>query len=208
MLKHWQEIFSNLVLVDLETTGLDKTKDRVIEVAAVVVRGNKVVEKYQTLVDPGFEISDRISKFTGIKKSDLVGKPSFAEVAPELISVINRGGVFVAHNAPFDYGFLEEEFKRVDMPFASSSLCTVDLSRALYPGESSHNLDAIMKRFNIRIKNRHRALDDVMATWYFFQKVNDLFDDYALGLTYQRIFRPASAKRVAPVSQVQLGLLG
>ena len=206
-MERWKANLQNLVFVDVETTGLSTVKDRIIEIGIVKIKGNKVVDKYNQLIDPGFKISPEITRITGITNRQLKKAIPFKDAAQDVLKFINSG-VFVAHNAPFDYAFMENEFGRVDMPFAAPRLCTVELSRALFPGEQSHSLDAISSRFNIKISNRHRAYDDAMATWFFFQKAKDMFDDYALKLVFDRVYQPSPSRRVAKLSTAQLSLLG
>jgi len=98
------------VIVDVETTGLSPIHNRVIEVCAVRVRAGVVGERFQTLIDPGTSISPDIVRLTGISRTMLDGSPGFADVAPALAQFLGTDPL-VAHNAPFDYGFLREEFR-------------------------------------------------------------------------------------------------
>lgn len=123
---------SSLVFVDLETTGANPAHDRIIEVGIVKVSGGRLDYEWSTLVDPGASIPPMIQGFTGITNDMVRGAPSFADIADEVFSRI-EGSLFVAHNARFDYGFLKNEFKRLERAFQPRVLCTVKLSRALYP---------------------------------------------------------------------------
>ena len=97
--------------------------------------------------------------------------PQFSEIAEELKKRLS-GKLLVAHNARFDYGFLKSEFRRENIDFNEKSLCTVKLSRALYPDYKRHNLDEIIKRHSLDVENRHRALADAQLIQKFFKKVS------------------------------------
>jgi DNA polymerase-3 subunit epsilon len=148
--------------VDLETTGGNALRDRVMEAGIVLMSGGRVVEEYSTLVNPGVRIPYAIQQFTGITEAMVADAPSFAEVSEEILRRL-EGRLFVAHNARFDYGFLRGEFRRLGRRFRAPVLCTVRLSRALTPGERGHNLDAVMARYGIECTARHRALGDAQV---------------------------------------------
>ncbi|MCZ7653162.1 MAG: exonuclease domain-containing protein [Rhodocyclaceae bacterium] len=109
-----------------------------------------------------------IQGFTGISNEMVRGAPRFADLADEVFARI-EGGLFVAHNARFDYGFLKNEFKRLGREFQPRVLCTVKLSRALYPEHHRHGLDALIVRHNLACDARHRALGDARVLWEFVQ---------------------------------------
>jgi DNA polymerase-3 subunit epsilon len=157
-----------LAIVDIETTGLTARYNRVIEVAVLKVRDGELIETYSTLVDPEIPISSFIEELTGITDRELRYAPTFGAVRRELFGLLD-GALFVAHNATFDYGFLREEFRRVEMDFSAGCLCTMRLSRRLFPDHRRHSLDAIMGRFGLTCADRHRALGDAMVVWDFMK---------------------------------------
>lgn len=157
-----------LVFVDIETNGLNHIKGRVIEVAAIRVEGGQIVDTYQQLINPGASLPQFITNLTGITENDLADKPLFAAVANELHEFLD-GAVFVAHNVRFDYSFLKQEFKRIGKTFCPRQLCTVRLSRALYPEQKSHKLQHLIDRHGLQVSARHRAYDDAHALWQFLQ---------------------------------------
>jgi DNA polymerase-3 subunit epsilon len=157
-----------LVFVDVETTGMSYNRGRVIEVAAIRVENNQDVDSLSSLVDPGMNLPPFIPGLTGITGSDLAGAPSFYDIAPELHSIMENA-VFVAHNVRFDYGFLKHEFRRAGREFNPKQLCTVRLSRALYPAVRGHKLQDLIDRCAIEVSSRHRAYDDALAMWRFIQ---------------------------------------
>jgi DNA polymerase-3 subunit epsilon len=159
---------SPIVFVDLETTGANPATDRVIEVGIVKVAAGAVEYQWETLVDPGVPIPPLIQGFTGISDGMVRGAPTFAALAEEIAGRIGDS-LFVAHNARFDLGFLKNEFRRIGGQFAPRVLCTVKLSRALYPQHHRHGLDAIMARHGLACDARHRALGDARVLWDFVQ---------------------------------------
>jgi DNA polymerase-3 subunit epsilon len=157
-----------LAIVDVETTGAHPAWDRVTEIAVVEVEGGKVASEWSTLVNPGTRIPPAIQALTGITDDMVAGAPAFGELAHGLYERL-EGRVFVAHNARFDYGFLRHEFERAGLRFRARTLCTVKLSRRLYPGEARHNLDSLIQRHALRCDARHRALGDARAVWQFLR---------------------------------------
>ena len=153
-----------LVFLDLETTGINAVHDRITEIGLIEVeRGGRATE-WSTLVNPGVRIPPAIQSITGITDDMVALAPAFPEIAPSLLARL-EGKLLIAHNARFDYGFLRNEFRRAGHRYASRVLCTVKLSRKLYPHEARHNLDALMARHGITCASRHRALGDARAIW-------------------------------------------
>lgn len=148
------------VVLDLETTGGNAVHDRITEVAAVRIENGTVVERWSTLVNPHTHIPPFIQSLTGITDAMVANAPDFAEVAPRLMALLD-GAVFVAHNVRFDHGFVLNEMTRLNLPFRVKTLCTVRLSRRLYPQHKGHGLDALMKRHGLHTQARHRAMGDV-----------------------------------------------
>ena len=161
-----------LAIVDLETTGGRPARDRVTEIAVVEIDSGEMVSEWSTLVNPGTSIPPWIQALTGITNDMVAGAPVFEELAPGLFERL-AGRVFVAHNARFDYGFLRHAFERAGLDFQARTLCTVKLSRRLYPGYARHNLDSLIDRhrlkFDLHGAARHRALGDARAVWQFLR---------------------------------------
>jgi DNA polymerase-3 subunit epsilon len=157
-----------LAIVDLETTGAHPAHDRVTEIAVIEVDGGEVAGEWSTLVNPGTSIPPGIQALTGITNDMVADAPSFGTLAAQLHERL-EGRVLVAHNARFDYGFLKQEFERAGLPYRARTLCTVKLSRRLYPGAGRHNLDSVMQRHGIQCKARHRAMGDADAVWQFLR---------------------------------------
>jgi len=150
------------VMLDLETTGGSPVADRIIEIAAVRVEEGREVARWSTLVNPGRWVSPFITSLTGIDHAMVHDAPRFEAVAPRLLELLD-GAVLVAHNVRFDHGFLKNEFQRMEIDLRVRLMCTVRLSRKLYPQHEGHGLDAIVRRHGLHNAARHRAMGDVDA---------------------------------------------
>ena len=160
-----------LAFIDLETTGATATADRVTEIGIVEVDADGAVREWQQLVNPGTRISPFIEQLTGISNDMVADAPPFESIATETLRRLD-GRLFVAHNARFDYGFLKNEFKRLGISFRSPVLCTVKLSRLLYPEHHRHNLDSLIERHGLQVDGRHRALADARLIHQFWAKIH------------------------------------
>ncbi|CAN5190811.1 exonuclease domain-containing protein [soil metagenome] len=164
-------------VIDVETTGGGINGNRLTEVCIVLLRGNIVVEKYTTLINPEKHIPLQITALTGINNEMVSNAPKFYEVAKK-IEEITRNAVFVAHNVNFDYNVLRNEFRDLGFEYNRKKLCTVRLSRKLIPGLFSYSLGRLCDSINIPIVNRHRAEGDTDATVILFQRLLSLDEEY------------------------------
>ncbi len=158
---------TTFAFLDIETTGGNSSHDRITEVGIRFWRAGETVGEWQTLLNPGTRISPFIEQLTGISNDMVSGAPRFEAVA-DILEEKLRGTVFVAHNARFDYGFIKSEFRRLGRLFSARVLCTVKLSRRLYPEFRRHNMDALIERHGLEQVQRHRAMGDVSAMLAFF----------------------------------------
>lgn len=152
-------------VVDVETTGGGvEYGHRITDVAVVEVRGGRIVDEYQTLVNPGRRIPPGITALTGITDAMVSVAPYFEDVAEQILSRL-QGRVFVAHNAAFDWGFVSGELVRTlgDAPDLVR-MCTVRMVRRLVPALRHRNLDVVSRHFGVAIHQRHRAFGDALAT--------------------------------------------
>ncbi len=154
----------SLIFLDLETTGASASVDRITEIGLIEVEDGEYVREWSTLVNPQMEIPPFIEALTGISNDMVAGAPTFAAVSNELQERL-RGKLLVAHNARFDYGFLRAEFGRLDAAYSADVVCTVKLSRKLFPGHARHNLDTLLERHGVTCDERHRALGDARVLW-------------------------------------------
>ena len=178
------------VCVDLETTGGNALYSRIIEVGLVAVAPDGRAETFSSLVNPGCRIPSHIESFTGITNEAVVDAPSFEQIANEVMAWL-QGRLFVAHNARFDYGFLRAEFRRVGLRLQVPVLCTVKLSRRLFPGEHRHNLDAVIARHGLTCTARHRALGDAEVLVGFLAQVRERFAPDELAPVLDELLRLA-----------------
>lgn len=158
-----------MAFVDIETTGGYPGLHRIIDIAVIGVTGDRLDFEWQTLLAPGVHVPAGITALTGIDDDMLAEAPTFERIAAELRARL-AGRLFVAHNVRFDYGFIRREFARIGSAWHSPNLCTVRLSRALYPRMPKHNLDAVMEYHDITVENRHRAMPDAQVLWLLWRK--------------------------------------
>ncbi len=152
------------VVVDVETTGLDPVQDRITEIAMMKIRDGALQDEFSTLVNPLISIPSNITALTGIDDLMVQDAPTAREVVPFIVEFLGDA-VFVAHNAPFDWGFVQETVRRErGVQLSNPQLCTVKLSRRLLPTLPSKSLDPVTRALNIRIPDRHRASGDAYAT--------------------------------------------
>ena len=168
-----------LVFVDLETTGGNAARDRITEIGIVRLAADGSVEEWSSLVNPQCRIPAYIESFTGITNAMVEAAPRFAELAAEVRRRLS-GAVFVAHNARFDYSFLRSEFRRLETNFTAKVLCTVKLSRRLYPEHHRHNLDVIIERHGLDCAARHRALGDARVLLDFWSALRAAWPEATL----------------------------
>jgi DNA polymerase III subunit epsilon len=158
----------SLVFLDLETTGATASHDRITEIGLIEVDRGRLIGEWSTLVNPGVRIPPHIQILTGISNDMVARAPGFGDISDELYRRL-EGRLLVAHNARFDYGFLCNEFERAGKRYTSRVLCTVKLSRRLYPQHQRHNLDTLLTRHGLSCDARHRALGDARVLWQLAQ---------------------------------------
>ena len=155
---------SRAVLFDTETTGLEpQLGHRIIEVAALELENDiPTGQHFHALIHPDRDVPDDATRIHGVTLADLVGKPRFAEIAEELLAFFGDG-LLIAHNAPFDFAFIDAELARLGLPRLDSSrmIDTLALAKTRFPG-MPNSLDALCRRFMIDLKARttHNALLD------------------------------------------------
>jgi len=175
-------------VVDVETTGMYAEFNRVMDIGVVKIKKGKVIEEWETLINPQQVIPRYITSFTKISKSHVRNKKEFSHFAPK-VDVLLKESVFVAHNVYFDYWFLWFEMKRAGFSFNLPKLCTVMLGRKLTPGLASANLDSLADSYGIRIENRHRALPDAKAAADLLVRFIDVAKEKYKAKTYFDLYR-------------------
>jgi len=168
-----------LAFIDVESTGAHPVRDRITEIAILRVEDGVLVDRWESLVAPGIPIPPLIQQVTGITDEMVATAPDFDALADRVQSMLT-GCVFVAHNARFDFGFIKNAFARSGRDFDARVLCTVKLSRALFPEHHRHGLDALIERHGLHCGARHRAMGDTEALWQFVQMAARRFEPEVL----------------------------
>ncbi len=174
--------FSDLpiVVLDIETTGLNARREELLEIGAVKVVNGKVIEVFEKFVQPNRPIPYKIKELTGITDEMVNDAPQPVEVLKEFKD-FTSGAVLVAHNARFDLGFLQEKYKKyLGVDFKAPVVDTLSLSRALWPQFKSHRLDVVAKELGIIQQQHHRAGDDALTAWRILEKALDLCKERSL----------------------------
>jgi len=154
-------------IVDIETTGGQPSANAITEIAVYITDGKKILEHFETLVNPEIPIPVYIQSFTGISQSMVDNAPTFNQIAPSLLEILN-GKIFVAHNVNFDYSFIKNQFEIAGYQYNAPKLCTIRLSRKIIPDKASYALGNLCASVGISLENRHRAGGDAFATVKLF----------------------------------------
>ncbi len=157
-------------IVDIETTGNGIIGNKITEISIFKFNGEEIVDEYTTLVNPECEIPYFITGLTGIDNHTVRNAPTFREVAQH-VSDFTKEMIFVAHSVNFDYNVIKHEFKALGLSFVRKKLCTVRLSRRIFPGLRSYSLGKLCSSLDIPLKDRHRARGDAHATVLLFHKI-------------------------------------
>ena len=169
------------VVVDLETTGLQPNLDCIVEIAAVKVLDGVIVDEKTTLVHPGIFVPQETTDITGITTEMLRGQPVFEDVVDEYLRFLGSDGVFVAHNADFDFGFFNSHLRRMNRgELQNPSLCTFKLAKTVHPNLSKYGLGALAEVFGVELPQAHRAIHDARATAHLLIKFLKLLQDGGL----------------------------
>mgnify|MGYP003144910223 CR=1 FL=1 len=155
-------------ILDIETTGGKYNEEGITEIAIYKFDGLKVVDQFISLVNPEQPIQPFVVNLTGINNDMLRNAPKFYEVAKRIVE-ITKDCILVAHNAKFDYRILRTEFRRLGFEYERKSLCTVELSQKLIPGQPSYSLGKLVRSLGIPLSDRHRASGDAQATIKLFK---------------------------------------
>ena len=158
------------IIVDIETTWLSKDRHNITEIAAVLFDGKKILKKFQTLINPQTPIPGFITHLTGITNDMVKDAPTIDKALPDFFDFI-EDHILVAHNATFDYGFLNHNgIRHLHTPIENKILCTRKLANRLVSELPSKRLEYLCERFNITNKSPHRAMGDVIATTKVFEQ--------------------------------------
>ncbi len=193
------------IVLDVETTGLHPEKDKVLEIGAARVQGQKICAVYQSLINTGFPVPERITELTGITDAMRKSGRALPEVMKEFVVFCGELPI-VGHNVPFDYRFLKQSAAACGLSFEKEMLDTLKIARKVLPELPSRGLEALCAYYQIHPKRAHRALDDALAThellwkmWHMFgAKAPDAFALFELSYV---------VKKQSPITKSQKGYL-
>jgi DNA polymerase-3 subunit epsilon len=159
-------------VVDIETTGGTPIASKITEIAIIITDGSTIKDSYESLINPEIPIPYNITRLTGIDNSMVAEAPRFFEIAKDILSYL-EGRIFVAHNVNFDYGHIKREFKELGYNFEADKLCTVRMSRKVFPGLPSYSLGKLCKSLGVTLTSHHRAMADTAATTEIFHLIKE-----------------------------------
>ena len=170
--------FTDYIVIDTETTGLSVRKGaKLIEIGAVKIRNDELVDEFDQLINPFEHVPSRITGLTGIDDGMLLGKPDVREVMDEFARWCSDTAVVMAHNASFDMSFLDNAvqlaYSERDARFAHHFVDTLDLSRRLHPEKRSHKVSTLIVDYHIADMEEHRALSDARQEWMLYRAMRD-----------------------------------
>lgn len=157
-------------IVDIETTGGNHNTGQITEIAIIKHDGNKVIDEFNSLINPGIPIPPFISNLTGITDGMVANAPKFHEVAKRIVE-ITKDCIFIAHNVSFDYNYIRQGFKNLGYEWKRERICTVKTSKKVLPGYKSYSLGNLCKDLGISVNDRHRAKGDADATVLLFELI-------------------------------------
>ncbi|PWL74101.1 hypothetical protein DBY21_09785 [Candidatus Gastranaerophilales bacterium] len=163
------------IVLDTETTGLDYTKEKMVEFAAVRLENGKIKEEFQTLINPEQHIRKSSIAIHGITSEMVADAPTEAEAMPKILEFIGDYPI-VAHNAIFDYTFINEaSIRTTGKEIKNARVDSQQMFKEVYPDLDSHGLDALTKKFNVDLTNHHRAMADTMGLALCYPKLKKLY---------------------------------
>jgi DNA polymerase-3 subunit epsilon len=155
-------------IIDIETTGGHSSYNGITEIAIVLHNGREMEGNYQTLINPQIPIQRYVQSLTGITDAMVANAPTFDKVAPHIYNLL-KDRIFIAHNVNFDYAFVKQHLKQAGIEFNQPKLCTIRLSRKIFPGLPKYGLESLCRELNIPNNQRHRAAGDAIATTQLFE---------------------------------------
>ncbi|MDE6182186.1 MAG: PHP domain-containing protein, partial [Eubacteriales bacterium] len=169
-----QNLLDEFVVFDLETTGLNREINKIIEIGAVKVKNGEIIDRFSAFINPNEKLSEEIINLTKITDEMLEDAEDESIVVPKFFEFF-KDAVLVAHNAKFDMGFIKKWAERNGRTVTNTVLDTVGVSRTLFPEMTKHTLNVLAKKLNVSLENHHRAVDDAEATAHIFVKCIEIF---------------------------------
>lgn len=190
------------VCIDLETTGLDPKRDKIIEIGAVKIERGEIVGEWETFVNPERKLEERIVELTGIRDEQLAGAKKMAEIFPELLSFLGDHAI-LGHSVLFDFSFLKKAAVNERLTFEKKGIDTLKIARKYLKDLESRSLESLCRHYGIP-HNAHRALEDARATVALYRKLLDEFYEKEEEAGEKSLFRPMpllyQAKRDTPLT--------
>ena len=156
------------VVFDIETTGLNSHTNKIIEIGAVKIKAGRIIDRYSQLINPGISIPYHITEITSITNEQVANQPKIDEVIGKFLDFIGDA-VLVAHNAPFDMGFIKRDIKEyLNIDLENSVIDTLQMARDLFPDFKKYGLGDLNKSLGLALEKHHRAVDDSQATANMF----------------------------------------
>ena len=188
----------DFVCIDLETTGLNPKRDRIIEIGAVKVRNGKKEAIFQQLIDPKQQLEERVELLTGISSEELEGQPTIQEVLPALKEFLGED-VLLGHRVLFDYSFLKRAFTNEKISFERKGIDTLKLARQFVTDSESKKLESLCQYYGIK-HQAHRALGDAFATVELYEKLVESYYEEDVFMPKPLEFK---VKKESPITKAQ-----
>lgn len=164
----------SIVVFDIETTGCNPQKDCIIEIGAVKIVDNLIVDEWNELINPNIEIPENIQKLTGITQSMVCDRPTLKEILPQFVEFCSESDI-MGHNIIFDYSFIKTNCIKMGLSFDKYALDTLQIAKKLLPDIPSRRLVELCKFYNIDLSNAHRAKYDARATYELYIHLKNNF---------------------------------
>lgn len=194
----------NYVVLDLETTGLDPKKDKIIEMGAVRIRDGNIVDSMKSYVNQGKKIPENVSALTGIKNEQLSGAPEYKDIIPTLLEFLGED-VLIGHSILFDYSFFKRAAVNMGLDYNPKAIDTLKIARKYLPLLESRSLPYLCKYYKLDYIS-HRALEDATATAMLYQRLCQDFDSFEREKE-DEVFQPKylvyQVKRESPIREHQ-----
>lgn len=198
----------SFVVVDIETTGLNPATERIIEIGAVRVRGDKIEQEFDVLINPGRSLSSFIVELTGITDEMLEGAPDIREALAQFLDFAGED-VLMGHHLSFDYSFLKKNIVNTGGSFERKGIDTLKIARVALPDLESRSLESLCRHYNIINEHAHRACDDARATAELYLRLKK--DFYGKSEELDKLFLPVplicQVKKDSPITPAQVRYL-
>lgn len=196
---------NTFIALDLETTGLNPSTDRILEIGAVKVVEGEVTETYETLVNPCLTLSPRIEELTGITQEMAMGGKETREAVTELVEFCGELPL-LGHNILFDYSFVKRSAVNLKLAFEKEGIDTLKIARSVFPEMEHRNLGALCQYYGIEQGRAHRAADDARSAMELYRRMAADFPD-----SPKELFEPKplifKIRRQGPITPAQKGYL-